>query len=1236
MTRYDWPDAPGVRSQAKDDPNERARHNARRYAGTPVEDALQALRTAAVVAPGGGPAALRAPATSDALLWQPLGPAVMLSGQAEGSPRVSGRVNAMAVHKDGQRAYAATGNGGIWATTDGGATWRSVGGLAATDTAGITRPAHRNTSAALHVKWKDPAGAETVFMGTGEPWSRATGLPESSELGVGIFVATAPLAPTVPDPWTREAKNLVNDAVYAIASSADGATVVAAALSGLYQRPPGGGKDVDWPRVPSEPFKSTEGLRCTDVLWTPPAAGGRPGRLWVWVQDPAAQSGLWVRDDGQDAFRKVVVDGASSAFGFVAARGVLGAVEKPTRVWLLLDDRPARLFRILNPTPADGEPKALAVEGVPDVLRDQGWYDIAIAVDPGSEDRVALAGSYLGDPNDPADLDLVTTADGAKRSYDAAIVVDTVVAKPGSPSRLQYGTSARAAKMVGIGVHPDVHALAFSNGGDTLWTGCDGGVYRSDKPLTPAGQPLKPAGFHPRNDGLAIAETNFMACDPRFEGEVVVGLQDNGVAARLSSATWRVVHAGDGGGVARNPRAPERWIAQYTNGTWSTEAAYGIAGPLYRVAAAAAAERDAAAFYSGAAAIAHVRNPAPAPAVNTSQLLIGTDRLWYSGDFGATWFTLPTGSDPLPANIPTVSPPTLDTAQDNLGAKVLLCRWQNPDTAWVLTRNAVYRFRRTAGSHDAGEPGTWARVTVLGKNGTVAPDRPAPSGKPKKRPAVPTADPIETLRRAQSWTEIEPNALPAAGAQPARDALYLGTTGNAKPPECDTLWWFDGDASWLPTGLRSRGNKGQPWPAPVTSIAVDPARPNEVWVGTTVGVLHGTRKAVAGTPPFEWDWAPLVNGLPEASVEDLALFSDADGAGTLRLLRAAIGARGVWELRLDREAVAAQTYLRVHAGDLRHRELARLDRGDGTQRSWHDSPDVRPRLAPSTALTGPTAAQSWWRGPMNVGADRLRRFQAALRSSSKDPRVVANGLWDAYFSEVLRDLGAPTTNQAAPAPPAGAPVLPAFSRVSISKAFFEAHWKAEHRTAEPWGGGPPREPDLLELTPSLPEGESGKARCALAAKPWRVDLVVHHRGRLPRDGADVRVTLLWWADPKPKKKAKFDKPADWPQGAVPWTATVQAMLNSADAASAALPAGWHYAADTDATRRQTLDGRTLDALTPAVATFDADVGALPKDVAVLLVAVIRAGADLVLPAAADLQDLTRRSPAVAVRAVRIA
>ena len=212
-------------------------------------------------------------------------------------------------------------------------------------------------------------------------------------------------------------------------------------------------------------------------------------------------------------------------------------------------------------------------------------------------------------------------------------------------------------------------------------------------------------------------------------------------------------------------------------------------------------------------------------------------------------------------------------------------------------------------------------------------------------------------------------------------------------------------------------------PAPVTAIACDPDHPGEVFVGTTVGVWMGTRIATAPG----WLWEKLVNGLPEAAVEDLSIFSH----NGLRLLRAAIASRGTWELRLDVADIDDITYVRAHDDDLRYRaptptsgSCSRRTRRracpDGperctvrmtTPRSWHASPDVRPRLAPyippkPTALTRTKASPG--------SAEDLRRFQAALRSAKGDPRVRPTGTWDDYFNEVLRDLGAPTL----PFPPA--------------------------------------------------------------------------------------------------------------------------------------------------------------------------------------------------------------------------
>ena len=1225
MSAYEWPQAPGADAVAPkgDDSAGRRAFNAERRQGLGGPENMLALRAAAQVqrAAAAAPAGrLRAMPNGANLLWQPLGPQALLGGQAEGRPRVSGRVNALAVHPGGLRAYAASANGGVWATTDGGANWVSVAGLASTNTAGITRPAQRNACGAIHVRWpKNPGDPEVVFLGTGEVGNPPAGRPGDPEGGLGVFVAEDPLTSFLEDPWRREAINLLGDGVYRLASNTDGSLVVAATRNGLFQRSLPAATDSVWEPVRGGPFTTAaapftaRGVRCTDVLFTPAhgGPGGRPERLWVWVQDGPG-FGLWVRDAGYDIFRFVAVDLVNSPSDYVSGRAVLAAGVEPTKVWLLLDSgTPPSLFRINNPaTPVAVAPlppqpalTALGVANVPDVLRSSGWYNIALAVHPTQQDLVVVAGSYLGDPNVAADRPLVTTRDGARRGFDGSIVADTVVADPNNAAGLVFGTQTAAQQMLGIGVHPDVHELVFSNAGNTLWTGCDGGVYRSDR-LTSS------AGFYARQQGLSISESNYLGANPVFEGEMMAGLQDNGTVQRRSGGTWQVALVGDGGSVLMDPLAPERWLAQYTRGVWSAPGSSWAAGPVFRKGAPPA-ESGFAAFYSSAAVVRHQRGVLPVAVKPTAQFLVGTHRLWYTDTFGKRWVTLPTGTDPLPAQYPnpaTPGAPVVNVVQDTLGEAVHMCRWQDPDTAWVLSSTQVWRFARVPGSHNGTLAGTWAPLQVL-LSATV----PAP-------PLAPAPDPLASLRNAVAWTEIEPNLLPPQGAQPALSALYLGTVGAPADPASDTLWWFDGVSAWWPTALRAKV------PAPVTAIAVDPQLPAEVWVGTSVGVLHGVRRFEAAPAPgaWKWDWSERLNGLPEAAVEDLSFFLSG-APDNLRLLRAAIASRGVWELRLDQPVVPTESYLRVHAGDLRHRANARLLKADGvTLRPWHASPDIRPRLLPAATLPAP-ASLPWQRGSGKIVPALLRRFQAALRKSSNDPRVAVTGVWDAYFSEVLRDLGFPAVNLGA---------APNKERVRLTKAFWDTHaGVAANVLADPWGSATPTEADLYDMLPDLPEGGPKEPACRLASKPWRVEVVVHHRGRNSRRGADLKVTLLWWTDTAKPRTAVFNRPDTWAPGNVPWDADVQAMLDSPGGASAALSGGWNYAGSTDATRRLSPSGE-LDPLNPGVVSFDLNPGSLPKDSVVLLVAVVRAAGDPPINPL-PLQALTLGNRCVAVRAVRI-
>src|SRR5204863_6930860 len=125
-----------------------------------------------------------------------------------------------------------------------------------------------------------------------------------------------------------------------------------------------------------------------------------------------------------------------------------------------------------------------------------------------------------------------------------------------------------------------------------------------------------------------------------------------------------------------------------------------------------------------------------------------------------------------------------------------------------------------------------------------------------------------------------------------------------------------------------------------------------------------------------------------------------------------------------------------HDDDQRRRPKALTVQRDGTSpRSWHGSPDVRPRRAPGTVPVPTTLP--WFQFTPDIDPELLRRFQSALRSQKNDPRCRPTGVWEFYFEEVLRDNGAPVS--------ALSPI------VSIDTAFWNGVMVAPHATAEPWG-----------------------------------------------------------------------------------------------------------------------------------------------------------------------------------------
>ena len=313
------------------------------------------------------------------------------------------------------------------------------------------------------------------------------------------------------------------------------------------------------------------------------------------------------------------------------------------------------------------------------------------------------------------------------------------------------------------------------------------------------------------------------------------------------------------------------------------------------------------------------------------------------------------------------------------------------------------------------------------------------------------------------------------------------------------------------------------------------------------------------------------------------MLTERQGAQQLLLLRAAVQARGVWEVDL-RQPLTARTYLRVHEYDSRRVTPAvfpTLLDGLGDP-SWHESPDVRVRPAPG-APTRPVQATFPWRR-LTGFADRERRwllwiFQVALRHlDPADPLVRPDGTWTEAFDERVKARRA-----ALHLPNPADPVLDA--------ALWTAALAPPNLYADPWDGEP-TEADLQELVVDRPA--PGLESVGIIAGPNRVDVLVHHRHGRAAPPGEVYVTLVSAQLPAIA--------ADWPAVPVPWAANVAALLqnNGVPPNGWTQPAGWLVGSGTVPTTTPSgplflQPTRPVDPRTPRPVTFTLDfTGAAPE------------------------------------------
>lgn len=1277
MARYDWPSTKRVKGARRGRAAARRAFNLDRNAGSDP-DALQEARARRHSAPEDGATLGAAPdeelgllgaaPTSDRDLWLPCGPAGTLRGQADSDPRVAGRVRELALSPDGQRAYAASALGGLWYSDSAGARWEPVGPWAmVTNRADLAASSNTLTCGALHVRFSatnDPAGDE-VWLGTGEP---GQGRQSPSDLGnvgqyagVGVLhvagpVATSRTTPLV-DPWAREAQprpagggnpayqGLRGAAIYRIvADPADNRNLVAATSRGLHDNASGLAPD-PWEQVTVAAWEalaagSSATVVVTDAAWTP-ATGAHPARLWVAVVDTTtpALTDVWVSSNG--------VAGPFAAVGLpnVVAGGV------PTVTRLSIGADPAfpdtlyvlgtgpQLWRIDGIVPATVAPLPAQLFGV---AGDQSDYDNTVAIDPANASRVIIGGAAAASPHD--------------NSWSAALYRLTIGGAAPAYNSDYVANEAADPTWIGAEIHADVHKVVWRQVGGAVhaWVCCDGGIFRSTANANPG-------SFVSRATGLAVTEPGFIANHPVSDGIIIAGVQDNGTQLRIGETVWRRARQdGDSGGVAFDPGTTGRFVAQTTNDAWDDDGTQGI-GPVGRsgdpTTDNVGAEPGNSRFYSNPAVIRR--------GDGVTQLAVGTTRVWYSerwgrsrwdgtaGVFRRSWTTLPSNTDPRAGNAAVnltdvLAPGPIPPGAGNSTVGVHALRWGTPDRLYVMYRGAIYRLDRNPPTN-----GAW--------NPTPINIRPAP-------PAV--AAPLP-------WP-VAAASLPAQGAlndlavhDPAAGpdgSLYVATSHPLEP-----VWWYDGNGRWHPARLGTDPPPAPPIPATVTmpadgvrapayTVVVDPDNRNVVYAGTAVGVWRGVLSP--GAAP-SWAWSAYNIGLPEAAVQDLTITTwPRPGGGTLKLLRAALQARGVWEVEPD-AIVPPTVFLRVHPFDTRRiapsdqrdpmwnaarpelewpldwadrrnrdfRTGANQPRAapDGTpvgSYGWHGSPDIRLRPQQAAAAVPAPADLPWAAAPPD--RFQLWSLQTALRTL--DPLIVPDGRWTAWWRARLRGVRVALGIDAAP------------GQARVSAALWNHAQVQAGFWAAPWADGGPSEVDLVERVTGLATPRTGgpnaratsPATAGVLRRPYQVEVCVHHRGRAPLAPGSVAVTLLRLQLPADATTWAALAPLTTP--GEPALAALRAALDALPAGGGALPAelvlpaGWAAGDLGVNVRRPTAP---LAAGAPVILSFNVDFSAAAAGSRWLLVALVHATADPLALAGADLRATILGSRHAAARSVQV-
>ncbi len=392
--------------------------------------------------------------------WQCLGPIQLPVNNGTGQPNGNGRVNAIAFHPSmSGHLYVGAPAGGFWTSANGGITW-----INHTD----NLPTLGVSAIVIH-----PNNPNIIYIGTGD---RDAG----DAPGMGVYKATdgttfLPANDNMPD---AKVGKLLMDPL-------DPNTLLAATNKGV--------------------FKTTDGA----VTWELKKAGNfkdihyKPGNSSVVY---ATASGKFFRSTNYgNSWTQIAIPGSPS-------RAVIGVSPADADVVYFVGTKNSVYEATYKSTDAgltwtmqSNSPNIMGY-GCNGGSGGQGWYDLAVAVDPNDANTLYVGGVNV----------FKSTNGGVTWQVNSHWVGDC-----GVPA-----------------VHADCHVLEFNPLDGRLYAGNDGGIYYTDN---------GGSSWHELTSGLAISMIYKIGQDAINKDKVMNGYQDNGSGTYMGqSQGFLTILGGDG------------------------------------------------------------------------------------------------------------------------------------------------------------------------------------------------------------------------------------------------------------------------------------------------------------------------------------------------------------------------------------------------------------------------------------------------------------------------------------------------------------------------------------------------------------------------------------------------------------------------------------------------------------------------------------------------------------------